>query len=283
MPAEPTQTCHHGNSRRVRPEEALARLGLRQHRQVTTTQIHEAGWSARVISARVNQGRLHPTFSEVFSLGGPARTDREFWMAATLTFGPHTKLAATSAAELYGWLRFPTKQLHVITTTERRPREGITPHHRTKSVAWRHIDHIPVTGPEQTILDCATTIPSDKAYRRIVRQAQVDELTSHAHLLAFAALNHGARGVARLKRELADGPSPTRSAFEDDVLDLFRHGGQPIPNYKLGHDEFDLAWPALRKLLEVQGSPHDNPTAHADDIAKEARAAARGFEVYWLS
>ncbi|MEA2126489.1 MAG: hypothetical protein QOI80_3271 [Solirubrobacteraceae bacterium] len=222
-------------------------------------------------------------FAEVYSLGGPARTDRELWMASVLTFGAGTLLAASPAAELYGWLRYPLHQLHVITRTERRPRTGITPHHRARSVAWRYIDDIPVTGPEQTILDCATTIGSGKAYRRIVRQAQVDELTSHARLVAFASLNRGARGVARLKRELADGPSPTRSTFEDEILELFRHGGEPEINYKLGGDEFDLCWPDLRKIVEVDGSPHDNPTARADDAAKQARAEARGFQVLRLS
>ncbi len=66
------------------------------------------------------------------------------------------------------------------------------------------------------------------------------------------------------------------------MLELFRRG-EPIANYRLGDDEFDLAWPALRTLVEVQGSPHDNPTARADDIAKEFRANARGWKVYWLS
>jgi hypothetical protein len=54
--------------------------------------------------------------------------------------------------------------------------------HRANGVAWRIIDSIPVTSPEQTILDCASTINNDKAYRRIVRQAQVDDLTSHARV-----------------------------------------------------------------------------------------------------
>jgi hypothetical protein len=282
-PAELDQSCHDGSSERVRPEERLARWGLRQHRQVTTKQLRAVEWDSSVVAKRVAAGRLHRTFAEVYSLGGPARTDRELWMAAILSFGDGTLLSHTPAAELYGWLRFPTKELHVLTPTQLAPREGIIPHHRSLWPAGRHIDHIPVTAPEPTILDCASTVRSDKAYRRIVRQAQVDDVTSHARLLAFAALNRGARGVARLKRELADGPSRTRSGFEDDVLHLFRHGGEPVPNYLVGTDEFDLAWPALRTLVEVQGSPHENPTARADDIAKEARARARGFTVYWLS
>jgi hypothetical protein len=250
---------------------------------VTTQQLRAVGLTPSAISKRVRAGRLHPTFHGVYSLGGPARTERERWMAAVLSFGAQSLLAASPAAELYGWLRYPTNEIHVLTPTRRAAREGITPLHRRSWPPWRHIDHIPVTSPEQTILDCASTIASDKAYRRIVRQAQVDEQTTHARLLVFAAQHPGARGVARLKRELADGPSRTRSGFEDDVLDLFRHGGEPVPNFHVGDDEWDLAFPARRVLLEVQGSPHDNPTARADDIAKQARAEARGFTVYWIS
>lgn len=62
---------------RLRPEEALARLGLRQHRQVTTKQLRAVGWDKDAVNHRVHAGRLHPVFSEVFSLGGPPRTDRE--------------------------------------------------------------------------------------------------------------------------------------------------------------------------------------------------------------
>jgi hypothetical protein len=35
--------------------------------------------------------------------------------------------------------------------------------------------------------------------------------------------------------------------------------------------------------MEVQGPPHLNPTARADDIAKEQRLAARGVRVLWVS
>ncbi|MEJ7891408.1 MAG: DUF559 domain-containing protein [Solirubrobacteraceae bacterium] len=250
---------------------------------MTTAQLRAVGWDSSLVHDRVLQARLHPVFAEVYSLGGPPRTDREWWMASVLTFGTGTKLSHSPAVELYGWLRYALRQLHVTTTTKRHPRDGIVPHHRERPVRWRYIDGIPVTSPEQTVLDCATTIRSDKAYRRIVRQAQVDEVTNHARLIAFAALSRGARGVARMKRELADGPSPTRSGFEDDVLDVFRRGGEPEVNADIGGDEVDLYFPALAVVIEVDGSPHANPTAKADDAVKQARLEARGLQVLRLS
>ena len=186
-------------------------------------------------------------------------------------------LAAGAAADLHGWLRYPLDELFVLTPTPRRPRHGITPLHRTRRGPSKFIDFIPVTGPEQTVLDSASTVRSDKAYRRIVRGAQVDD-TTHARLLAFAAINAGARGIRRLRRELADGPSPTRSVNEDEVLEIFRRGGRPFANHRFAPDlEADLYFPELGVVIEVDGPIHDSPTARADDERKDERYRALGL------
>lgn len=281
--AEPTRPSRRGKSGWVRPEERLARWGLTQHRQVTTAQLRAVGWSDPVIYARAAAGRLHPVFRGVYSLGGPPRTDREWWMASVLTFGPGTRLSDSAACELYGWLRYPLGAVHVTTATEHRPRDGITPHHRSRSGAWRTVDFIPVTSPEQTILDCAATLRSDTLFRRIVRQAQAERATSHARLLVVAARSGGARGVVRLRVELADGPSPTRSAREDRVLDLLRHGGPVLTNHVIDGDEVDVYLPAQRTVIEVQSELHHNPAARRHDEAKRARLEAKGLRVHWLS
>ena len=235
-----------------------------------------------MIRDRVRQGRLHPVFSEVYSLGGPARTDRERWMAAVLTYGEGTLLAHSTAAELYGWIRYPLGELHVITPRKRAPRDGIVPHHHAHAVRWRYIDDIPVTGPEQTILDCAATIRSDRLFRRIVRIAQAERTTTHARLLLLGARSAGVRGVARLRAELAAGPAPTRSANEDDALALLRSPGRVLPNHEIGGDEVDLYLPEHGAVIEVDSVLHDNPAAARHDAAKTRRLEARGLRVYRL-
>ena len=282
MASEPTQTRNSSESGSVRPEEALARLGLRQHRLVTTAQLHRVGWDDDDIGYRVRQARLHPVFREVFSLGGPPRTDRELWMASTLTFGRGTRLSDAPGAELFGWVRYPLKQLHVTTTTERDKRDGITPHHRARSTSWGYIDHIPVTGPEQTILDCAHTIENDTLFKRIIRQAQANKDTTHARLVAFTAQSAGVRGVARLRAELDHGPSPTRSANEDRVLDLLRSNPAILPNHLIEDDEVDLYLPEHGVVIEIDSPLHDNPAARAHDAEKQARLEGRGLTVYRL-
>ena len=280
---ELVESLNYSSSVRVRPGEQLAAWGNRQHRLVTTAQLRAVGWESDDVAYRVKAGRLFPVFAEVYSLGGEPQTDKELWMASVLTYGRGTALGASAAAELYDLLRYPLKELHVVTLRQRRPRDGIVPHAHTSGYPWRFVEGIPVTSPEQTILDCATTVSNDKAYRRIVRQAQVENLTSHAKLLAFAAQNRGARGIARLREELAEGPSRTRSANEDEVLDVFRHGGTPEPNAIVHGDEVDLWFPKLNIAVEVQSVLHENPTAHADDLAKKDRLEGRGVRVLWVS
>jgi hypothetical protein len=264
-------------------EFACVRLGMTQHRQVTAAQLRAIGFDKDTIARRVRQGRLHPVFAGVYSLGGPPQTPKERWMAAVLTFGPGALLAATAAAELYGWLRYPIGELHVLTPTRRAPRQGIRTHHRSGPVAAHRIDHIPVTGPERTILDCATTIASDKLFRRIVRQAQAERTTTHARLLLLTYQSAGARGNARLRAELAEGPSPTRSANEDRVLELLRNPGRVLSNHVIGTDEVDMYLPDRRAVIEVQSELHANPAAAKHDAEKRDRLELRGLRVFQLT
>lgn len=279
MRAEPTENSNNSTSGWVR----LAEWGRRQHRQVTTAQLRAVGWESDDVVYRVRRGQLHPVFAEVYSLGGPPRTDRERWMAATLTFGPVTRLSDSAAAELHGWVRYPLGEIHVTTPTEHRPRQGLLPHCRTRSTQWRYIDHIPVTSPEQTILDCAGTMRNDKLLCRVIRQAQAERATTHARLLLLAARSAGVRGVARLRRELDFGPAPTRSANEDAVLDLLRDPGRILTNHLIDGDEVDVYLPDRRAVVEVQSDLHDNPAARAHDEAKRARLEAKGLRVRWMS
>lgn len=283
MRDERTRSLNSSTSGCVRPDAQLAGWGATQHRQVTAEQLRSVGWESDDIAYRVGVGRLHRVFAGVYSLGGPPQTDRERWMASVLSFGPGTRLSDSAAVELFGWLRYPLGELHVTTVTRHRPRDGITPHFRPTSTAWGVIDNIPVTSPEQTILDCAATLDSDKLFKRIVRQAQAERVTTHAKLLLLSAKAIGARGVVRLRAELEQGASPTRSANEDRVLDLLRSTGTILANHDIAGDEVDLYLPEHNTAIEVDSALHDNPAARAHDAAKQARIEARGVRVYRVS
>ena len=57
----------------------------------------------------------------------------------------------------------------------------------------------------------------------------------------------------------------------------------PEPNAEVFGEEVDLFYRDLGVVIEIQGSPHDNPTAKADDAAKAERLEAHGLKVYSLS
>ncbi len=238
------------------------------------------GWESDDVAYRVKAGQLYPVFAEVYSLGGPPQTQKEWWMASVLTFGPGTRVSDSAAAELYGWIRYPLNELHVTTLTDHRPRQNLIPHCRSSSSEWRTVDHIPVTSPEQTILDCAATMKNDTLFRRIIRLAQAERATSHARLLLISARSAGVRGVSRLRTELAEGPSPTRSAGEDRVLDLLRHGGPILTNHVIDGDEVDVYIPERRAVIEVDSELHDNPAARKHDATKQRRLERKGLTVY---
>lgn len=115
-----------------------------------------------------------------------------------------------------------------------------------------------------------------------MRAAQVDD-TTHPRLLAFAAMCAGARGIRRLRRELAAGrarpEAPTRTGSSRYSAAAKRR----FPNHRFAPDlEADLYFPALGVVIEVDGPLHDNPTAQADDEAKDARYGALGLKRYRL-
>jgi very-short-patch-repair endonuclease len=47
-------------------------------------------------------------------------------------------------------------------------------------------------------------------------------------------------------------------------------------------DEVDLFFPRAGVVFEVDGAPHDNPTAQADDERKRARLESRRLRVLRL-
>lgn len=243
-------------------------------------QLRAVGWDKDAVARRVRAGRLRPVFAEVYGLGGPPQTDRERWMAATLSYGRGAELSHSAAAELYELLRYPLGEIHVTTLRERRSRQGIIAHHRRSGSRARFVDGIPVTSPEQTVLDRAATVRNNKAYRRVVRQAQATGLTTHARLAALSARHRGARGVTRLKRELAHGPSPTRSATRSSRCSAMAETPSRTRSCTARR-----SIPGSRSSDRGGGavSASRQPDAQADDLAEKARLERRGVRVVWVT
>jgi very-short-patch-repair endonuclease len=149
---------------------------------------------------------------------------------------------------------------------------------------------IPVTTVERAILDLAATMYSDRHFRRLVHEAQVQRLTD-TRLLQIE-IDHArprTRGVARLQAEIADGSKPTRSRLEDDVVELLRSNDFP-PFETNAHVpgtphwvEVDVLFESQRLVIEVDSDRyHGTPFRREFDARKQAILEAAGYRVIRL-
>jgi hypothetical protein len=135
------------------------------------------------------------------------------------------------------------------------------------------------------MLDVAATMPA-KPLRRMVRQAQAEKHVNVRQLLDILHRHPRHRGAAKLRAVIADGPAPTRSAHEDQVLDLIDRAGIPRPelNPKLhlnGRDIVpDMLWHDHRLVIECDSRRwHDDPLTRQNDADKQAILEAHGYRV----
>ena len=135
---------------------------------------------------------------------------------------------------------------------------------------------IPVTTPARTVVDLAGTLRSDRAFRRMVHEAQVQEKLTFAELaeeVERAPAN--VKGKARLMIELTAGPTRTRSSLEEWGVDLLRAGDFPrfatntrltgLPSWL----EADVFFPDCGLVVELDGDKyHDTPWRREHDAYK---------------
>jgi hypothetical protein len=170
-----------------------------------------------------------------------------------------------------------------------RSRRGIRVHEGVAELAT-HLS-IPVTTPARTLLDLAATMYSDKAFRRVVHEAQVQERVTIKELkeqIGRARLR--CPGAARLAAEIIDGPKPTRSGFEDWAVEVLRSHNFP-PFETNAHPpgtpdwvEVDVLFRAQKLVIEVDGDRfHSTPFRRAFDARKQAIVEAAGHRVLRVS
>ncbi|MGI9098044.1 MAG: type IV toxin-antitoxin system AbiEi family antitoxin domain-containing protein [Solirubrobacteraceae bacterium] len=256
-----------------------------QHGVVSARQLQAAGLNRPAVQVRVRNGRLHPVHRGVYAVGHGALTLHARFMAATLACGPAAVLSHRSAGALWGFLAWETG-CHpevMVPDSSARCRRGLRVH-RTRALDSRDVtrrDAIAVTTPAGTLLDLADDLPAN-GLRRTMRQAQAMRWTNVRQIADVLTRANGRRGAHRLAALIADGPAPTRSEFEDVVLDLVLSAGlrRPEINERLGSVFPDLRWPDRRLTVECDGAAwHDNKLARENDAERQARLEAGGERV----
>jgi very-short-patch-repair endonuclease len=125
-------------------------------------------------------------------------------------------------------------------------------------------DGIPVTKPRRTLEDLRGTIEPAE-FRGAVRAAEIAGLPigDYAHLI-----------------------EGTRSELELMFLELIRRHCLPEPevNVRVGRFLVDFLWRDRKLIVETDGARfHGGSVATADDLLRDARLRALGFEVLRLS
>lgn len=244
---------------------------------LTSQELAACGLGPNAIARRVHAGHLHRLYRGVYAVGHPNLTLEGRYLAAVKACGPGAVLSHLCAAIHLGLTDPFDRFIDVtVTGTSTRAHPGIRPH-RTAFLDARDITRhrgVPTTTPLRTLHDCARdTTPEGLA--RLTRRAQA---LHHVNLRQLAS-------SPRLAPIVATGPAPTRTEFEDVLLDLVLSTFEPPDvNPKLivaGRTVYpDLRWPAQRLCVEADSRTwHAGELAQADDAERQAILEAHGERI----
>lgn len=250
---------------------------------VTRGQLLDLGFSRSAIEHRLRSGRLFPAAQGVYLVGWDRLTDERRWTVAVLQCGSKACLSHRSAAALWG---LGVERPGRIDVTVRRRcqlrRPGIRVHSRWALARNRVTEKlgIPVTTPDQTLVDLANELPTARL-ERAVNDADKLELIDPDELREACDEHAGEPGVRHL-RTLLD-----RHAFrlsDSELERLFRPiaaaAGVPVELTKhfVNGFEVDFFWPSLQLVVETDGFRyHRTPAAQTRDALRDNAHAAAGL------
>jgi very-short-patch-repair endonuclease len=255
----------------------------RQHGVVGRGQLLALGFGGREVEWRVARGRLRPVMRGVYAVGRGELGRHARWMAAVLACGDGAVLSHRSAAALWGFGSEQRGRIDVSSpaATQRR-RPGIHVHRRRnlRPADVARPQAIPVTTPEQTLVDLAVVL-SPNRLERAVNEADKLGLTNPEALRVALARFRGRRGVARL-RGLLDRRTFRLSDSELEVWfrPLARSAGLPQPLTKqwVNGFEVDFFWPRLGLVVETDGLRyHRTPSQQARALRRDQAHTAAGM------
>ena len=212
----------------------VSHLAERQHNAVAAWQLAPFGTPKQI---EVAVRKLRPVFRGVYATD--ELTELGWFSAAARAMGPTGAVSHLSALQLLELRPFEPGDIHVSHTAGgRAPREGLTPHRRTRMETGT-CHGIPVTSPAQSLKDA--DLQPHELYRAL------EEAEDRGYPTTFP-LN----AVFKLKQAVR---GRTRSDAEARFLLLCHQNGIELPlvNHMLNGIETDFHWPRARMVLEVDG------------------------------
>lgn len=237
-------------------------------------------------------GRLHRVHRGVYAVGHRKLTWHSHCWAAVLGAEPD-ELAAwralashTTAAYLWGLLRYRPEVMHVTAPTRRRAKREFRVHFSSILAEEDRAERegIPVTSVPRTLLDLAIRARPEQIDGHLERAEERDLLDMRA-MGSVLDRAGGHRGRGRLRRALAlyqPDPAFTRSKFERRFRQLLKTAGLPPPsmNFMVAGFELDAYWPDLRFAVELDlFETHGSRAAFERDRRRQEELKLLGIEM----
>ena len=266
-------------------ERALSELATRQHGVASRPQLRSLGFGDEAIKAALAEGRLWRLHEEVFAVGHRRVSQRGYWWAAVLAYGPGAVLSHQSAAALWELRRDRRGLIHVTAPRGRqgvRRREGIWIHRcklRPEEVTTGN--GIPATTVARTLFDLAEVAPYEEvqqaaeapARRNLLQLRELESVCEHGR---------GRRALRPVRPLLVDLGAPVegRSPLEIRFAEFLRKHSitAPVQNvHILGH-EVDALWPAAKLIVELDSwEHHGHRAAFERDRARDPQLLLAGY------
>lgn len=242
--------------------DALVALARTQHALVGVDQARAIGIRADSLQRAIDAKLLTAPRRGVVRLAGAPPSRWEDVMAACLATGAGSVASHRSAGLLHGLAVTPPAQPEVLSAAKATEELLGAGRHRTRRLFAEHctrVWNVPCTTIERTIIDLAASASAfalaaliDDADRRgLCRPADID-------LCLCQLTTRGRTGVARLRAVLVDRVGGS-TALEARWLRHIREAALPAPElqFQLVLRNrvllLDVAWPAMRVALEVDG------------------------------
>jgi hypothetical protein len=277
-----------------RLDEQLLPLFIGQHGLVTVAQVEAAGGSRRAASRRVCAGTWAQADVNVYRLTALPITWHARTLAPILAIGHGAVASHFAAAALHGISGFGrgTPEISIPRGLEHRRRGEVVVHTSTDldRADPAVIDGIPTTGLGRTILDLSRR-QSDRSIALAIEWSRRRGRADWAEMIRVLERHarRGRPGIRRLRRVILsnmDREEVIDSDFELLVLSLLAERGLPTPvlHHKVfAGDRFvaevDLAYPALKIAIELDGRVHLEEEVWQRDLPRQNDLVLEGWIV----
>jgi len=270
-----------------RIDAELAAAAAKQHGVFSFKQVLEAGGDSSIVRRRITSGRWLRLYPRTYAFAGHPVTFHGRVLAACLTAGEWSFASHTAAADL--WLPSGTTPEVHLWSPRRVRSAGITGHiGRLDKADVTRLGSIPITRPERTLIDLASTLARDTLEGTLDEflRRELAQLQRLERRLTAVGGRPGVRHLRRLVEERR-GSAISESELETRLLRALRQNGLPAPisQYEVrdgGHlvARVDFAYPHAKLVIEAYGRGHHSTwTDQEHDLARQNELIVLGWRV----